>query len=162
MLLLSSSFVALIILCLIILYLPLLHRKLSDVEYLQFLEAEEGGRVGGPVPSPVGGLPSASNRANPGVAAACLEVLSAALVVLKDTQHERMRSRLGLLMAEEHMVAGNMSAARKLLLQICHAYRKYAAGTCGFDPLVLFLELAGAGISSLCCFLFALCYSLFA
>eukprot|EP00798_Chlamydomonas_sp_ICE-L_P013772 gene13772-19680_t len=99
-------------------------RELSDTEYLQFLEAEEGGRVGGPVPGPAGVLPSPSSRANPGVAAACLEVLSAALVVLKDTQNERMRSRLGLLMAEEHMVAGNLSAARKLLLQICHAYRR--------------------------------------
>ncbi len=111
--------------------------ELSDAEYLAYLEADEG-RCNGLASAmglPLAGAMSASSATTSattpgggGAAANCLDVLSAALVALKDTRHERMRSRLGLLMAQEYVVAGNLAAARKLLLQVCYAYRRCVQG----------------------------------
>ena len=39
-------------------------------------------------------------------------------------RRDRLRSRLGLLLAREHFAAGNLSAARGLLLQACNVYRR--------------------------------------
>ncbi len=38
---------------------------------------------------------------------------------------ERQRSHLSLLLAEEYVLLGSLSAARKLLLQVAHTYRRY-------------------------------------
>lgn len=54
-----------------------------------------------------------------------LEVINAALLALRDSRNERLRSRLGAMMAAEHVMSSNLSAARKLLLQVAHTYRRW-------------------------------------
>jgi len=103
-------------------------RPMTDLEYLAYLEAEEAPPRVSPAPAAASG-PTSSRPSVPtgGVdpAAACVEVLNTALQSLKDTRSsERMRSRLGLMLAQEHVSAGNYTAARKMLLQVCHTYRR--------------------------------------
>ncbi|KAG2431817.1 hypothetical protein HXX76_009311 [Chlamydomonas incerta] len=80
------------------------YSPLSDSDYCLFLESEECRLV---------------------TPALAIDVMNSALLLLKDcTGADRLRSQLGGLMAGEHMLAGNLSAARKLLLQVCHQYRR--------------------------------------
>ncbi|PNW70671.1 hypothetical protein CHLRE_17g729700v5 [Chlamydomonas reinhardtii] len=80
------------------------YSPLSDSDYCLFLESEECRLV---------------------TPALAIDVMNSALILLKDcTGADRLRSQLGGLMAGEHMLAGNLSAARKLLLQVCHQYRR--------------------------------------
>ncbi|GLC48572.1 hypothetical protein PLESTB_000112500 [Pleodorina starrii] len=58
-------------------------------------------------------------------AAYVIDVMNSALLILKDCAGvDRLRSQLGGMMASEHILANNLSAARKLLLQVCHQYRR--------------------------------------
>ncbi|KAG2485655.1 hypothetical protein HYH03_015627 [Edaphochlamys debaryana] len=80
------------------------YSPLSDQDYLLFLESEECRLV---------------------TPAAVIDVMSSALLLLKDAPGaDRLRSQLGGLMAQEHVLAGSLSSARKLLLQVCHQYRR--------------------------------------
>ncbi|GFR49515.1 hypothetical protein Agub_g11556, partial [Astrephomene gubernaculifera] len=80
------------------------HSPLSDQDYLLFLESEECRLV---------------------TPAVVIDVMNSALLMLKDcTGADRLRSQLGGMMASEHILANNLSAARKLLLQVCHQYRR--------------------------------------
>ncbi|KXZ44984.1 hypothetical protein GPECTOR_60g763 [Gonium pectorale] len=86
------------------------YSPLSDHDYLLFLESEESRLV---------------------TPALVIDVMSSALLLLKDStgksgpgSADRLRSQLGGMMATEHIQANNLSAARKLLLQVCHQYRR--------------------------------------
>ncbi|GLI59688.1 hypothetical protein VaNZ11_001632, partial [Volvox africanus] len=80
------------------------YSPLSEHDYLLFLESEECRLV---------------------TAAYVIDVMNSALLILKDSAGvERLRSQLGGMMASEHILANNLPAARKLLLQVCHQYRR--------------------------------------
>ncbi|GIM12975.1 hypothetical protein Vretimale_16160, partial [Volvox reticuliferus] len=80
------------------------YSPLSEHDYLLFLESEECRLV---------------------TAAYVIDVMNSALLILKDCAGvDRLRSQLGGMMASEHILANNLPAARKLLLQVCHQYRR--------------------------------------
>ncbi|GAX76923.1 hypothetical protein CEUSTIGMA_g4370.t1 [Chlamydomonas eustigma] len=55
----------------------------------------------------------------------------------------RLRSRLSLMLAKEHSIAGNFSAARKLLLQACSVYRRECWWEAISQCLQMLLEVSG-------------------
>lgn len=48
--------------------------------------------------------------------------------ILPCSRQERARAQLGALLAEEYWALGSTSAARKLLLQVAHTYRRWGEG----------------------------------
>jgi hypothetical protein len=76
---------------------PFLPRDLSDAEFAEWLEAEEGR-----VPHDQ----------------AALDALTSCMAALQDGRHERGRAQLAAMAAHQHLELSNLTAARRLLIQV--------------------------------------------
>lgn len=133
-------------------------RRLDDEEYLAAIGNEEAAALMGVVKATRATQQAAVQVGGDTAVQASLEAVNAALAALSVrggggggggkgsttggggvsvgpvtvVPWDRFRSRLSLLLAGEHSSAGNLSAARGLLLQACHTYRRYSLGDlCG-------------------------------
>ena len=124
-------------------------RRLDDEEYLDAIGSEEAAALAGAVKATR--AVQAVHAGGDTAVQSSLEVVNAALAALTvrggsksstaggstsvgpAIPWDRFRSRLSLLLAGEHSSAGHPSAARGLLLQACHTYRRCeGVGIIGF------------------------------
>lgn len=66
---------------------------------------------------------------------------------------DRMSARLAYLIAEQHVETHNLTAARKLLLQVVYTYRRYATSSAelGLALLLVLLVQCTSLLTCVCC-----------